>query len=195
MAALRPAWKQEFGWPFDVPAQALRQLLKDLDQADINFFKDRAKTASVFHKASRWTAQMKFSVRNVGKLLQFHYNRCLGRFKSSTQLFQFHIKSRRYHSRGLLRLHNPSLPIISGPTTQKERKPNSQVFILNAQGGRAVIALDTATSRTEISSMRAVLLGGGLENRRNAPLIRIDAHAYLFAAALLHQSDSIRSGR
>jgi hypothetical protein len=39
------------------------------------------------------------------------------------------------------------------------------LFLLNAHGGRAVIALDTAASRTEISSMRTFLLGGGLENR------------------------------
>jgi putative transposase len=52
LAALRPAWKQEFGWPFDVPAQALRQLLKDLDQADINFFKDRA-SSPIFRKKSK----------------------------------------------------------------------------------------------------------------------------------------------
>jgi hypothetical protein len=36
------------------------------------------------------------------------------------------------------------VPIISDPTTQKERKLNSQLFLLNAQGGRAVIVLGTA---------------------------------------------------
>ena len=62
-------------------------------------------------------------------------------------------------------LHNPSLPIISDPTTQKERKRISLLFLLKAQGGRAVIVLATPACRTEISSVRTVLLGGGLENR------------------------------
>jgi transposase len=52
LAALLPAWKQEFGWPSDVPAQALQQSLKDLDQAYINFFKDRA-NSPVFRKKSK----------------------------------------------------------------------------------------------------------------------------------------------
>ena len=46
-----------------------------------------------------------------------------------------------------------------------ERKLNSQLFLLNAQGGHVVIVLGTAACRTEISSVRTVLLGGGLENR------------------------------
>jgi hypothetical protein len=37
------------------------------------------------------------------------------------------------------------------------------LFLLNGQGGRAVIFLGTAARRTEISSVRTVLLGGGLE--------------------------------
>jgi len=45
---------------------------------------------------------------------------------------------------------------------QKERKLNLQLFLLNAQGGRAVLVLGTAACRTEISSVRTVLLGGGL---------------------------------
>jgi putative transposase len=52
LATLLPAWKQEFGWPSDVPAQALQQSLKDLDQAYINFFKDRA-NSPVFRKKSK----------------------------------------------------------------------------------------------------------------------------------------------
>src|SRR5882762_5071190 len=67
--------------------------------------------------------------------------------------------------KSLAPLHNPSLPIISDLTTQKERKLNSQLFLLNAQGGRAVMLLGTGACRTEISSVRTVLLGGGLENR------------------------------
>ena len=67
--------------------------------------------------------------------------------------------------KSLAPLHNPSLPIISDLTTQKERKLNSQLFLLNAQGGRAVMVLGTGACRTEISSVRTVLLGGGLENR------------------------------
>jgi hypothetical protein len=55
------------------------------------------------------------------------------------------------------------LPIISDLTTQKERKLNSQLFLRNAQGGRAVIALGTAACRTEISTVRTVLFGGVLE--------------------------------
>jgi len=38
------------------------------------------------------------------------------------------------------------------------------LFLLNALSGRAVIVLGTATCRTEISSVRTILLGGGLEN-------------------------------
>jgi len=67
--------------------------------------------------------------------------------------------------KSLAPLHNPSLPIISDPTTQKERKLNSQLFLLNVQGDRAVIVLGTDACRIEISSVRTVLLGGGLENR------------------------------
>jgi hypothetical protein len=52
LAALLPAWKQEFGWLSDVPAQALQQSLKDLDQAYINFFKDRA-NSPVFRRKSK----------------------------------------------------------------------------------------------------------------------------------------------
>jgi transposase len=52
LAVLLPAWKQEFGWRSDVPAQALQQSLKDLDQAYINFFKDRA-DSPVFRKKSK----------------------------------------------------------------------------------------------------------------------------------------------
>jgi len=65
----------------------------------------------------------------------------------------------------LASVHNPSLPIISDPTTQKEHKLNLQLFLLNAQGGRAMIVLDTGACRTEISFVRTALLGGGLENR------------------------------
>jgi putative transposase len=49
LAALLPAWKQEFGWFSDVPAQALQQSPRDLDQAYINLFKDRA-DSPVFRK-------------------------------------------------------------------------------------------------------------------------------------------------
>jgi putative transposase len=49
LAALLPAWRQEFGWFSDVPAQALQQSPRDLDQAYINFFKDRA-DSPVFRK-------------------------------------------------------------------------------------------------------------------------------------------------
>jgi len=40
-----------------------------------------------------------------------------------------------------------------------------QLFLLNAQGRLAVIVFGTGARRTEISSVRAFLLGGGLENR------------------------------
>jgi hypothetical protein len=39
-----------------------------------------------------------------------------------------------------------------------------QLFLLNTQGGRAMIVLDTGACRTEISFARTALLGGGLEN-------------------------------
>jgi putative transposase len=52
LAALLPTWKQEFDWLSDVPAQALQQSLKDLDQAYINFFKKRA-NSPVFRKKSK----------------------------------------------------------------------------------------------------------------------------------------------
>ena len=48
---------------------------------------------------------------------------------------------------------------------QKDRKLNLQLFLLNAQGGRAMIVLDTGACRSEISFVRTALLGGGLENR------------------------------
>ena len=60
--------------------------------------------------------------------------------------------------------HVPSLPIISDPTTQKGRKLKLQLFLVSAEGGRAMLVLGTVACRTEISSVRAVLLGGGLEN-------------------------------
>jgi len=80
--------------------------------------------------------------------------------------------------KSLAPLHNPSLPIISDSTTQKERKLNSQLFLLNAEGGHAVLVLGTAACRTEISSVRTVLLGGVLENRpefRSQASIRLKA--------------------
>ncbi len=72
----------------------------------------------------------------------------------------------------------PSVPIISDPTTQKERKLNSQLFLLNAPGERAVIVLGIGACRPEISFVRTVLLGGGLENRqefRSQASIRLKA--------------------
>jgi transposase len=44
--------KDRYTRPCDVPAQPLQQSLKDLDQAYINFFKDRA-NSPVFRKKSR----------------------------------------------------------------------------------------------------------------------------------------------
>jgi hypothetical protein len=41
-----------------------------------------------------------------------------------------------YKFKGLAPLHNPSLPIISDPATQKERKLNSQLFLLGARVAR-----------------------------------------------------------
>jgi len=60
--------------------------------------------------------------------------------------------------------HVPSLPIISDPTTQKGRKLKLQLFLVSAEGGRAVLVPGTVACRNETSSVRAVLLGGGLEN-------------------------------
>jgi len=64
----------------------------------------------------------------------------------------------------------PSLPIIPEVTTQKERKLNLQLFLLNAQGGGAALLPGTSACRSEISSVRTVLLGDGLENRRIATI-------------------------
>jgi len=63
------------------------------------------------------------------------------------------------------------------------------LFLLNAQGGRAVIVLATPACRTEISSVRTVLLGGGLENRlswstRNRQVIFRRAAVLLVVARL-----------
>jgi hypothetical protein len=38
LCALLPAWKKEFPWLSDVPAQALPPSLKDLERAYTNFF-------------------------------------------------------------------------------------------------------------------------------------------------------------
>jgi hypothetical protein len=84
----------------------------------------------------------------IRKLRQVHLNKRL---------------SRKFND--LAAHHVPSLPIISDPTTQKGRKLKLQLFLVSAEGGRAVLVLGTVACRTEISFVRAVLLGGGLQNR------------------------------
>jgi hypothetical protein len=64
-------------------------------------------------------------------------------------------------------LSSPSQPITAHPfRSYNAKRTQAELAVVSPQrqGGRAVIALDTAASRTEISSMRTVLLGGGLEN-------------------------------
>ena len=51
-----------------------------------------------------------------------------------------------------------------------------QLFLVSAGGGRAMLVLGTVASRTEISSVRVVLLGGGLENHRVRTKCRDHCH-------------------
>jgi hypothetical protein len=58
-----------------------------------------------------------------------------------------------------------SQPMIGRLATQKERKLKSLLFLPHSERGYAALALSTAVCRTDISTVRTVLLGGGLENR------------------------------
>ena len=54
--------------------------------------------------------------------------------------------------------------MIGRLATQKERKLNSLLFRPHAESRCAALLLSTPVCRTEISIVRTVLLGGGLEN-------------------------------
>jgi len=59
LANLLPAWKQEFPWLKQPPAQTLQQALKDLERAYVNFFEKRA-DAPRFKKKGRSKASFRY---------------------------------------------------------------------------------------------------------------------------------------
>jgi putative transposase len=53
LAALLPAWKQDFSWLSDAPVQALQQSLKHLERAYTNYFQKRANCPTFRKKGKR----------------------------------------------------------------------------------------------------------------------------------------------